>query len=337
MKRFCIGTMAIVLVAALFSACEKKDDTVSPPPTSTAQTVYVINSLGMTVSVIDVSKDTIYNNIATIGKWANQIVHYNGKLYVVSSFINGVQVFDASTYTKVGTIDLGTGTNPMCIAILSDTKAYVTCSQSNCVKVVNPTAYTVTKTINTDVGTTGILIANNKVYVTNSAFNSSNYTYGQGTIQVINTTADTVAKTINVATNPQALALDPDGMIHALSTGDYFSVMGTISIINPSTDAVTSTIDIGGSPGNIAISSSRVAYCGMFSSGMITYNTSTKAIINSSTSPLLGNGASSVVFDNSGNVYVADFSNDKVYKLNSSNTLVKTYLAGDGPIGLAIK
>lgn len=336
MKRYQLGILIVAFSAGFFSACEKKGNPVTPPPSSQAQSVYVINSLGMTVSVIDISRDTIYNNVATIGKWVNQVVYYNGKLYVVSSFINGVQVLDASTYTKVGTIDLGAGANPMNIAILSDTKAYVTCSQSNCVKVVNPTTYTVTKTINAGVGTTGILLANNKVYVTNSAFNSTDYSYGQGTVQVINTTADTIAKTINVSTNPQALALDPDGMIHALSTGDYVAAMGKVAIINPSTDVVAETVDIGGNPGNIAISANRIAYCGMFSSGMITYNTSTKAVVHSASSPLLGNGASGVAFDNSGNIYVGDFSNDKVYKLNSSETLVRTYDAGDGPISLCV-
>jgi hypothetical protein len=337
MKRCSVSLLALVLLAIGFWACEKSDNGVSPPPTSAAQTVYVINSLGMTISAIDVSKDTIYNNVATIGKWANQVVYYSGKLYVVSSYINGVQVFDASTYAQLGTIDCGASTNPMCIAILSDTKAYVTCSQANCVKVVNPTAYTVTKTINTDVGTTGILIANNKVYVANTAYNSTTYGYGQGTIQVINTTADTVAKTINVGMNPQALALDPTGMVHALSTGDYFSAFGEVAIINPSTDAVTQTVAIGGSPGNIALSAAGIAYCGMWSTGMITYNTSTKAIIHSSASPLLGLGASSVVFDKNGNAFVGDFSNDKVYKLNSADSLVRTYLAGDGPIGMCVK
>jgi DNA-binding beta-propeller fold protein YncE len=328
---------AIVLVALFVVSCEKTDDTVTPPPTAAGQTIYLINSLGMTISSIDIQKDTIYNTSTTIGKWANQIVYYSGKLYVVSSFLNAVQVFDASTFALASTISLGTGTNPMCIAVLNDQKAYVTCSQTNAVKVINLTTGAVTKTIPTGVGTTGILIYNSKVYVANTAFNSTNFTYGQGTVQVINTTADTVAKTINVATNPQALALDPDNKIHIVCTGDYFSTFGKISVIDPATDTFVKSFDIGGMPGTIAISSSRVGFCGSFGAGVTTYNTATSAIIDSSVAAVNGKDASAIVFDNSGNIFISDFSHDKVYKLNSSKALVRTYATGDGPGSMCIK
>jgi len=332
-----VGAVCAALMCWSFVGCEKDEDN-PVAPVASSQAVYVLNSLGQSISTIDLTRDSVYNNLATVGTWPNQILYYGGNLYVVNSGSNNVQVFDATTYASKGAISLGANNNPMNIAVLSNTKAYVTCSQSNTVKVVDPTALTVTKTIAVGVGATGIAIASGKVYVANTAFNGSDYTYGQGTVSVISTTADPVIKTINVPTNPQACAVAPNGRMHVVSTGDYFSVFGTVSVIDPSTDAVTQTITVGGSPGNIAISSAGVAYLGSFGSGVITYTASTGTIINSSTSPLLpGTDGSGVAFDVSGNVYVAAFGADKVFKLNAAGVLQKEYVVGDGPGSLSTK
>jgi DNA-binding beta-propeller fold protein YncE len=71
---------------------------------------------------------------------------------------------------------------------------------------------------------------------------------------------------------------------------------------------------------------------------VITYTASTGTIVNSSTSPLLpGTDGSGVAFDVSGNVYVAAFGADKVFKLNAAGVLQKEYVVGDGPGSLSTK
>jgi YVTN family beta-propeller protein len=332
-----VGVLCAGIMLGLFIGCEKDESNPVIPP-ATSKALYVMNGLGASISAIDLNTDAVSNNLATLGKWPNQVVYYSGNLYVVNSGSNNVQVFDATAYTLKGTIALGAGHNPMNIAILSDTKAYVACSQSNKVKVVNPSTYAVTDSISVGVGATGIAIANGKVYVANTAFNGTNYTYGQGTVSVISTTTNTVVKTIDVQTNPQGCAVAPDGKVHVVCTGDYFAAFGKVVVIDPVTDAVTQTITTGGSPGNIAISTAGVGYLGTFGAGVITYTASTGAIKDSSSKPLLaGKDGSGVAFDLSGNIYIAAFGKDSVYKLNSSHAIVKGYAVGDGPSSLSTK
>jgi YVTN family beta-propeller protein len=338
MKQIKLAAVALAIAGAIllsFVGCEKDSNTVTAPPVAaTSSVMYVLNSLGASISVIDLTKDTVYNNVATVGMWPNQILYNDAKLYVVNSGSNNVQVFDASTYALKGAISLGANNNPMLIAILSSDKAYVTCSQSNCVKVVNPTSFAVLKTIPVGVGATGVAITNGKVYVTNSAFDGATYAYGPGTVSVISTTADTVIKTITVSKNPQACAVAPDGKVHVICTGDYGAEVGKLVIIDPSTDAVTTTVTVGGSPSSIAVASTGTGYLGTFGKGIVRYNATTYAVQDSA---LSGKDGSAIAFDLSGNVYVAAFGVDKVEKLDASNVLKKEYAVGDGPLSLSAK
>jgi len=338
MKLTSVVLSTLVIAILLLVGCEKSDNGVTPAPPATSKAVYILNGLGKTLSVIDLNTNIVTNNVATVGLYPNQVLYYSGKLFVVNSGSNTVQVFNADSYASLGTITLPTNSNPMNIAILNDQKAYVACSMSNSVAVVNPTTFAVIKpAIAAGVGTTGIAIANGKVYASNTAFDGTTYAYGQGTVTIINTTTDVAGTPLNVGKNPQSIAIAPDGKLHVLCSGDYGAAVGSVSVIDPATDAIVKTLTIGGSPGNITIASNNMAYCGLFGTGLITYNASTYAIKDSSTNPLLKKGGSGTVVDLSGNIYVADFSGDKVYMLDNTYVQKKTYDVGDGPLSLGLK
>ena len=334
MKNKLVLVAVVAILLGLLVSCEKSESP-TETPAATSKAVYILNGLGSTISVLDLNTDAVTNNVAQCGTWPNQVAYYDGKLFVVNSGSNNVQVRSADTYALLGTIDLGANNNPMNIAILNAQKGYVTCSQSNTVKVVNLSTYSVTTTVAAGVGTTGITIASGKVYATNTA--STWPTYGQGTVTVINITTDAVITTINVELNPQAAAVAPDGKVHVVCTGDYGTAPGKVVVIDPATDAIVKTITVGGAPGNIAISGSSIGYLGTFGTGLITYNTTTYAIRDSSTNTLLKKAGSGTVIDASGNIYVADFANDQVVKLDNTHAVKKTYDVGDGPLSLSVK
>lgn len=325
----------IVATVVFFTACD--DNSTGPEVPDSSEALFVLNSLANSISIIDLETDEVHNDVAVVGIWPSQISYYNNKLFVVNSGSNNIEIFDVENLNKLGTINLGPGNNPMNLVILNDQKGYVANSQSNTVIVFNPTNNTVTKTIDVGIGATGIAISNEKVYVANTAFDGATFTYGQGTITIIDTSNDTVIKTLNVPTNPQDIAVAPNGSVHVVCTGNYVDVLGKVVVINPSNDTIAQTIDIGGNPGKIHISENNIGYVGTFADGVFTYNATTYAIINSPTNPVINRGGSGIVSDTDGNIYIAVFTEDQVIKLNSNHEIVTVFDVGDGPGSLCVK
>jgi hypothetical protein len=327
--------MIVVLLAGpLLSGCDKNTGNPLSAGATGPSILLVVNSLGQTVSAVDLSTDHVILTAFTVGRSPNQVKVARGRIYVVNSLSNSVQVFDTASFSPQGTIDLGDGANPMNIAVVGG-KGYVACLLTNDVRVVNLTTRAVIKSVPAGSGTTGITAVNGKVYATNTGYSTPAYL--PGSVTVINTVTDAVVDTVAVGTNPQAAEVGPDGRVHVVCTGDYVGIPGVICVIDPLSDAVVKTIPIGGTPGSIAFSSNGTAFVGYFSDGVATYNGRTYAIIDSSTHKLIGAGGAGIAPDGNGFVYVADFANDRVVKLDAAKSVVKTYTVGDGPVSLAVK
>jgi len=337
MKKLVFLLILIPVLFAFMSSCEESATEPEPPP-PTAKAVYVLNSAATSISVIDLVEDEVFNNVATVGTWPNQLVYRKGKVYCVNSGSNNIMIFDTDTWQSETPVDLGGGNNPMNMAFYDDNIAYVACLVSEKVLQVDMSSKTVSKTIDAGVGATGIAIANGKVYVTNTAFDGVNWTYGQGTVTVVDGASGDVVTTINVATNPQAAAVTPDGMVHVSCTGNYVDVMGKVSIINPATDVVTETVEIGGSPGSMSISFlANLGYLAVWGAGLLVYDTETKAVVNGPDDYFLGKGGSGVLADTEGHVFVSVWDDDQVIKLDKDENILATYNVGDSPSAMASK
>ncbi len=331
--------VALVFIVVLLSGCDKNNDNPVVPVSSRSKTLFVLNSLGRTISAIDLATGKVTLKVATVGDAPNQIADNNGRLYVVNSLDNNVQVFNDTTFAVVGTVDVGSGTNPMMIAF-GTSNAYVTCLLTNEVKVIDLQTLTVKKSISCGRGTTGIVVAGTKAYATNTnlIISGNTVSYGPGSVTVINTLTGTVVDSVAVPTNPQGAELGPDGNVHVVCTGDYDPSHGWVAVINPSTDAVVKTIATGGSPTSIVFSPAGVGYLGSGSwTGIMSYDGRSYAIVDSSTHMLLGRGGSAVAAVEDGSVYVADFASDQVVKLTSSKGVGAVYAVGDGPQSFAAR
>ena len=337
MKKLFLVVMILPLIFIYFSSCEESaTEPEKPPPT--AKAVYVLNAIGVTISVIDLVEDEVYNNVVQVGTWPNQLVYRNGKVYCVNSGSDNIMIFDAETWDAETPIDLGANNNPMNMVFYSDEIAYVACSLSEKVLQVNMTTKTVSKTIDAGVGATGIAIAEDKVYASNTAYDGATWTYGQGTVTVIDGATGNFVKTINVSTNPQAVGIAPDGNVHVVCTGDWFSVFGKVEVINPSADAVSNTFEVGGTPGSIGVSvPDNLGYLGVWGAGCIVYNTATGDTTYGPSNAFLGKGGSGVLVDTEGNVFVSVWDDDQVIKLDKDENVLATYDVGDSPSALAAK
>ncbi|MCK4579444.1 MAG: YncE family protein [Candidatus Marinimicrobia bacterium] len=328
----------LILSIALLGtfACEDEPEEKETPEAALA--LYVLNAIGVTLSQVDLETGAVTNDVATLGQWPNQVIFHNAKVYVVNSGTNNIMIFDPDNNFAAETpIALGDGNNPMNMVFYDNNTAYVSCSASGKVLKVNLSTKVVDLEITAGTGATGITMAGGKIYATNSGFNPD-YTYSPGTVTVINGSSGAVVTTVNVFTNPQAAATDPDGMVHVVCTGDWWSTFGKVAIIDPATDTVVDSVITEGSPGSIAISESdKMAYLGAWGMGLLSYNWETYAMVNDTSDYFWGAGGSGVTVDTEGNVFISIWDDDEVLKLDANETVLATYAVGDSPSSLALR
>jgi len=328
----------LILSMAMFCffACEDDPDDKDTPEAALA--LYVLNAIGVSISQVDLETDVVTNDVATLGQWPNQVIYHDGKVYVVNSGTNNIMIFDPdNNFTAETPIALGDGNNPMNMVFYDNNTAYVACSMSGKVLKVNLTTKAVDAEIDAGTGTTGITLADGKIYATNTGFNPD-YTYSPGTVTVINGATGAVVTTIDVFLNPQAAAVDPDGLVHIVCTGDYWSAFGKIAVINPATDTVVDSVITESTPGAISISESdNMAYLAVWGMGLLSYNWSTLAMVNDTSDYFHGAGGSGVTTDTEGNVFISNWGDDQVLKLDANETVLATYDVGDSPSSLALR
>ena len=294
----------------------------------TDEALYVMNGGGATLSIIDIERDTVYNNVALTGMWPNQILFLNDKLYCVNSGSNTIGIYDPVTFENESSIALGYGQNPMEMVVDADSMiAYVSCLMSDKVLKVNLNTKEVMDSIDVGNGPTGMAISNHKVYVTNTAVNDD-YTYGQGTVSIVNMNDDQVVKTIHVNTNPQDIDVDADGLVHVLCTGDYWSEFASVCVIDPDHDSLIAQIEIGSSAGVLFIDrNTHRGFCGSWGTGIVRYDTDTFG----DTLSFATRGANGIAVDTDGNYWVSEWDSDQVFKLNMHGTVIDSFQMGTGP------
>jgi YVTN family beta-propeller protein len=288
---------------------------------------------------MNLETEIIENNITTVGSVANRIYSNNSLVYVVNSIPDGITVINPLNDQVIDNISLTTGSNPWDMAFVGTNKAYVTNWLANSISVIDLENGDELNTIEIGTAPEGILVVDNTAYVCNSGGYPN---YPNSTVSIIDVTTDSVTKTLDVLTNPQDLALGPNGNIYVVCTGNYSNISGKIVEINPFGDIdytplVTDTIDIGGTPTDIIVTNAGITYLADFGDGnngfLYAYNVFSNEILNDAQNPILvGNGAMALLYDNLiDNLYVNNFSDDAIQLLNPADgTVISTYLFGDG-------
>jgi YVTN family beta-propeller protein len=330
------GLLVSLLVFNLIGCSEDEEATI----VEATGGVYIVNGKAQTLSVLDVGKSDMKNDVLGIGKWTADIKVAGDKAYVVNTGDNNVQIIDLASLKQTGLINTGDNTGPERIAFGDGNKAYISCLYTNSVKAVDVSSQKVTKDIPVGVGPMGVAVASKKAYVCNSAYDFASNSYGKGTVSVIDSSTDKVTKTLDVGTDPsEAVAVGSKVII--LCFGNYTDVMGKLCIIDSTTDTVK-TIDLGTTPSGVAVSPKNVAYITTFG-GLISVDITSGNMIHDAGSPLKDfAGGSGIAFSKDGNAYicVADWEgggNDKVLVMDASEKLIATYKAGGGASIVAVR
>jgi len=254
-----------MIIMVLLSGCKQDRSSDGRTFTDKAREIFILNNLAETVSVYHPDSGQLYNNVFTTGRAPNDILFYNDSLYIVCSTDNTIEVYDETSFRKIGEIYLGPGNNPYSIIQGTGTHshiAYIPNFVSETVSVINLNTLQLTGTI--DPANPDILrrpqdgaVMGDYLFICNTDHDGS--APGDGSVAVFAAGApyDHVADILTGSgSNPQtALPLPALEELHVYLTGDQTSDDGEILILDVSSilaggtgHTVTSRLPVGGSP-----------------------------------------------------------------------------------------
>jgi len=333
-----VSIMALMLAFGFIGCGEDNEDNADVASTKAA---YIVNGNAQTLSMFDIEKSEMKNDVLNIGKWPADIKIVGDRAYIVNTGDNNIQIVNLVALTQTGIIDIGDNTSPERIVFADNNKAYVTCLYTNSTKVVDLVSNSVTGDIPVGVGPMGATVAGKNVYVCNPAYDFASNSYGTGTVSVIDSATDSVTKTIDVEMNPLEAVTFGDKVL-VMCVGNYVDVMGKLCIIDSASNSVIKTVELETAPSGIAVSPKGIAYMTAFG-GLISVDVNSGAMIHTATSPLADfAGGSGIAFskDGTGYICVADWQsagNDKLLVMDASEKLAGTYTPGGGASIVAVK
>ena len=241
----------------------------------------VVNGSSDNASSVNLLTGVVTSDLGgmTLGPVPNRVEVVDTTAYVVNSgdFSGAnpsLQVIDLTTHTIVNTVPIPDGENPWDLAVVSPNKVYVTALYGNNVTIIDPALQGASGLVGTiplptiegiPAGPASIIVLDGYAYTTNSGYDAATFGYVTGSVSIIDISTDALVDAdddsgngsdtpiFTSGLNPQDLAVDGEGEIHVVCTGDYASVTGVVDVIDPASWGVTASIPLGGSPGNISI------------------------------------------------------------------------------------
>jgi Dockerin type I domain len=309
-----------------------------------AENLYVVNTLGESLSKIDMTTGVVTNNILSlgsdIGSAPNQIVLRDTIGYVVCSGTDEIQIVRFPSQASDGFIATGAGSNPFWLSVYDSSLGIVSLMTENKIGFIDLNTRTLVRKDSIGLSPAGIEIVGHMACVAISAFDFGTFTYGQGQLAVFDIKGDSMKGWVNVGVNPQYV-IGRGRYAYVICTGDYFSAFGEIYVVdvNALSVVVVDTIAIGGTPGPAeayftALGPNRAAIAagGWVTNGhAYTIDMVANTVIDGPGNPILtGMGCSAVSWRRNGNLMAAAFGPDQVTNTSTS----ANYTVGDGPIDM---
>ncbi|CAN5420450.1 hypothetical protein BH23BAC1_BH23BAC1_19160 [soil metagenome] len=343
----------LIFLSFLFQACDNNDDNAIPAG-EYAQGVLISNegnfgSSNSSLSFYHRDTEEVENEVfekvnnRPLGDVFQSLYFHNNRGFLVINNSNKVEVVDENTLTSIDVIEDGLA-NPR-FFVASGNKGYVTnwgnfdqnfeLDQSY-VAVIDLNSMQVQKNIHTEAGTEDIVIANNKIFASNSFTN---------TLSIINLNTEEVELNLVLSSAPGAIAGDRDGNLWIICSGDYEAANGKIFVINVNDNSIVKEIDLGLNPSaKLAVNQQGDAF--YYFSGRSIYQIAINAV-SAPEAPLITENALVGSFyglglDPQTNIlYASDnvgfTGNGKVFRYQVNGTLIDNFSAGIGPNGFWFK
>ena len=239
-------TKILVLSIILLLGCKKKDKPENVPESDfQLSNGYLILNEGLmqlnnsSLSWVDLSDGTVNNEIFTqttgrlLGDTGNEMKRYGGKIYVLVTASSTVEILSAKNLKSLKQIEMksasGNSKQPRSITFYG-TNAYITC-YDGFVDVLDTSSMQITQRIQVGSNPEDLCVAGNRLFVTNSGgLNAPNM---DSTISVIDLATHTEIQKITIGKNPGTIVTAPNGMIYAISRGDYMNIPSRMHRIDP--------------------------------------------------------------------------------------------------------
>lgn len=310
--------------------------------------VFLLNFLAETVSIYDIELSKIYQDVFTTSEAPNDMYYSRelGKIYLVCSLANTIEVYDEDTLENIGSIYVGKGRNPWTVIPISTTKAYIPNFVSSSISVVNLETEQILSEIVVGKSPTSGTYIDGKVFICSSGWDSSTMTFSEGSVSIFDIADNSLIKTVVVGTNPQnAIAFPERNEVHIICSGKNGgndSDDGLVYVLNTE-GSLLSIIETGGSPSQYAVcESSHLVYLAGLG-GICAYNYNTKEVYNSSDNYILAAEdienhlySGLAVDEENEKMYVCDFTSDRFVILNLNTYEVITNIATSDGIGLPV-
>lgn len=267
--RFSFWTFLVIALVIIGCRSNPTEPSVEVPYAVTE--VYVVNegnfmrgNSTLTVYLPDSAK--AYQDVFTtvngrpLGDTGNDIVVYAGKVYIVVSGSQKIEVISATDQKSVGTLNISGQRNPYKLVIVNDAWAYVTNLSDTTVTSFNPsTLQILADRIRVGKNPQGIAYANGKIYVCNSGFGFDS------TVTVLNATTGSLIRTVVVGESPSDIGVGANNVVYVKCDGksDYGDptkdTPGSLVAINSDNDIIINKailpLSTFGHPGRMTISS----------------------------------------------------------------------------------
>ena len=304
-----------------FTAGNAGDSALALAANPVTNTIYVAESRGNNVAVIDGASNTI-TTIAT-GNFpvAVAVNPVTNKIYAVNQTDGTVTVIDGSSNTVTSTISVGT--QPSAVAVNSVTnKIYIANAGSNSVTVIDATANTTT-TVTVGLGPRNVAVnsATNQIYVAD---------YTGGAVSVIDGVTNTVTATLTTGSLPIAQAVNPvTGKVYVANNSG-----NSVTVVDGDTNTTT-TVSTGLAPR--AVSADPVTNKVFVANGSSNSVSVIDRNATTTTTVTVGNNPGAVAVNPaSGKVYVANQGDGTLAVIDENTNATTTVAVGSQPSAVAV-
>lgn len=306
------------------------------------RTLYVINTLGRTLSALNLESGTMTQDLVALGQMPSHILARDRELLVLNSSPAELTFIDGLTLNVTGQVALPEGSNPYQMAT-HGSRLLITLLMADQVAVVDPARREVVGMIPVGQAPQGILVSGETAWVANTGGYPD---YAGSSLSCIDLRRDEMVAQIPLPANPQVVRQGPDGRLYVLCSGAWGANSGAVAVIDPAAaagPAVVDTLHFGGYPVDLIVRPDGIALLsewGDMENGFVYQFDIYSGRINADASRpwRIGRGAMRFYHDAmTGDTWICAFDQDVVQKLDArSGSVLGTWPAGDGPNDMVI-